>query len=62
MSAMIYKGYSAVVGFDAEDSIFVGHVIGIKQAGGFHADNVSDLEHEFHETIDHYLEVLFVSS
>lgn len=57
MSAMIYKGYSAVVEFDTHDRILVGHLAGVKQAGGFHADNAVDLELAFHEAVDHYLEI-----
>ena len=57
MSHMSYKGYSAVVEFDMQDRILVGHLAGVKQAGGFHADNAVDLEHGFHEAVDHYLEI-----
>lgn len=31
MKAMMYKGYAALVEFDAEDRIFVGHIDGLNQ-------------------------------
>ena len=36
MNAMTYKGYAARVEFDAEDHIFVGHIIGIRDIVSFH--------------------------
>ncbi len=38
MKAMKYKGYFAKVDFDAEDRLFVGHVIGIRDVVGFHGE------------------------
>lgn len=55
MNTMKYKSYTATIEFDAIDQILVGHVIGVKQTGGFHADNIDDLEQAFHETVEHYL-------
>jgi predicted HicB family RNase H-like nuclease len=56
MSVMSYKGYKARVEFDAEDEIFVGHLAGINDVVGFHADTVIDLKAAFHEAVDHYQE------
>jgi predicted HicB family RNase H-like nuclease len=56
MKAMSHKGYSARVEFDAEDGLFVGHVAGIRDVVGFHADTVADLIKAFHEAVDDYLE------
>jgi len=55
MNAMIYKGYSARVEFDAEDRLFVGHIAGIRDIVGFHGDSVGALEAAFHEAVDDYL-------
>ena len=38
MKSMKYKGYIAKVEFDAEDRIFVGHIIGTRDVVGFHGD------------------------
>jgi predicted HicB family RNase H-like nuclease len=43
MNGMTYKGYAARVEFDAEDHIFVGHIIGIRDIVGFHGETVSEL-------------------
>ncbi|KAA5604453.1 type II toxin-antitoxin system HicB family antitoxin [Roseospira marina] len=56
MSTMTYKGYSARIEFDADDEIFVGHIAGIQDRVGFHADTVADLKTAFHEAVDDYLD------
>jgi predicted HicB family RNase H-like nuclease len=50
-----FRGYAASVEFDAEDDVFVGHIAGIKDVVGFHADTVADLKEAFHEAVDDYL-------
>ena len=52
---IIYKGYTAIVGFSAEDKCLVGHIIGINDIIGFHADSVEEILNVFHETVDDYL-------
>jgi len=56
MKAMKYKGYFAKVEFDAEDRIFVGHIIGIRDVVGFHGESVEELEQSFREAVDNYLD------
>lgn len=51
-----YRGYTARIEFDAEDKIFVGHIIGIRDIVSFHGVTVKELETHFHETVDGYLE------
>ena len=51
-----YKGYTGNVNFDAEDKIFHGRVLGITDVIGFEGVSVSELEKDFHEAIDDYLE------
>ncbi|MGR7993818.1 type II toxin-antitoxin system HicB family antitoxin [Xanthobacter sp. ZOL 2024] len=55
MSTMSYKGYQARVEFDADDEIFVGHLAGINDIIGFHADTVEGLKAAFHEAVDDYV-------
>lgn len=54
---MKYRGYTAHIEFDDTDRIFVGRLVGVREAGSFHADNVTDLENAFCATVDHYLEM-----
>lgn len=56
MNVMTHKGYAARVEFDAEDHIFVGRVIGIRDVVSFHGETVSELENSFHEAVDNYLD------
>jgi len=52
---MKYRGYTALIEFDDRDDIFIGHVIGTRDAICFHADNVADLRREFQVSVDDYL-------
>lgn len=56
MKPMSHKGYTARVEFDAEDEIFFGHIAGIEDIVGFHADTVADLKAAFRESVDDYIE------
>lgn len=55
MNVMTYRGYSSRVEFDAEDELFVGHIAGINDIIGFHADTVEGLKSAFREAVDDYL-------
>jgi len=55
MNTLHYRGNAARVEFDGEDDIFVGHVAGLNDVVGFHADNVDGLKAAFHEAVDDYL-------
>ncbi|SIT09378.1 type II toxin-antitoxin system HicB family antitoxin [Paracoccus saliphilus] len=56
MNTMTYKGYHARIEYDDDDAIFVGHIAGITDEVGFHAETVPDLKGAFHEAVDDYLE------
>lgn len=43
------------MGFDAEDNIFTGRVLGTKDIIGFHGATVAELKADFHNAVDHYL-------
>jgi predicted HicB family RNase H-like nuclease len=55
-NSMTYKGYAARIDYDDDDGIFVGHIAGIRDRIGFHAETVDDLRAAFHEAVDDYLE------
>ena len=55
-NSMTYKGYAARIDYDDDDGIFVGHIAGIRDRVGFHADTVDDLRAAFHEAVEDYLE------
>ena len=53
-----YKGYTGSVAFDAEDRIFHGRVLGVSSALiGFEGATVADLEKDFQNAVDDYLEM-----
>ena len=56
MNTMTYKGYTARIEFDDRNELFVGHILGIRDVVGFHADNVPELRSAFEESVDDYLE------
>lgn len=51
-----YKGYTAKTEYSAEDRIFYGKILGISDMAYFQSDSAKDLEREFHEAVDDYLE------
>ena len=53
---MNYKGYSAHIEYSEEDRCLVGHIAGITDIIGFHADTVLELQEAFEEAVDDYLE------
>lgn len=55
MNTMRYKGYLARVEYSSEDDCFVGHIAGINDIVGFHADSVADLHLAFQEAVNDYL-------
>ncbi len=55
MNAMHYKNYSAQIGFDDEDGVFVGRIAGISDTVTFHATSVDELRSAFHEAVDDYV-------
>ena len=44
MNSMKYRGYTSRIEFDERDDIFIGRVIGMRDAICFHADNVAELK------------------
>ena len=53
-----YKGYTGSVNFDSGDRIFHGRVLGVSSALiGFEGTAVADLEKDFQNAVDDYLEM-----
>jgi len=57
MNMMKYRGYAALIEYDEDDRIFVGHLAGIKDIVGFHGITVDELECAFHESVDNYIAI-----
>lgn len=55
MNTMHYKGYAARIEYSEQDDCFVGHIAGINDVVGFHANSVSELHVAFEEAVDDYL-------
>ncbi|MDY0362357.1 MAG: type II toxin-antitoxin system HicB family antitoxin [Desulforegulaceae bacterium] len=51
-----YKEYYGTIECDLEDNILYGKVLFIKDKLGYHGENPEDLQKDFQETIDDYLE------
>jgi predicted HicB family RNase H-like nuclease len=52
---MTYQGYAARIEYSDEDSCFVGHIAGIRDVIGFHADSVKELRKAFKKAVDDYV-------
>ena len=51
-----YRDYNARVEFDAEDELFVGHVIGTPESITFQGSTVAELTADFRAAIEHYIQ------
>ena len=51
-----YKGYTGSIEYDMEDRIHFGKLLKIDDFVNYHADNIIDLEKQFHEAVDDYIE------
>jgi len=56
MSTMTFKGYTARVEIDARDNLLVGHLLGVRDIVGFHANDVAGLRAAFEEAVTDYLD------
>ena len=56
-SMLEYKGYHAVIRYDADDDLFVGEVFGITDSLNFHGTSVAELKEMFEQCIDNYLDL-----
>lgn len=53
---MRYRGYEALVAFDAEDRVLHGRLLCAQDVVSFEAHSVDELEGAFHEAVDDYLD------
>ena len=53
---MEYKEYYIKIEFDSEDFIFRGKIEGTNDLVNFECDRIQDVEKEFHEAMEDYLE------
>jgi len=56
MNTMTFKGYTARVEIDDRDNLLVGHLLGVRDIVGFHADDVAGLRAAFEEAVIDYLD------
>ncbi len=56
MNVMSYQGYAARIEYSDEDSLFVGHIAGLKDIVGFHGESVRELRKAFEEAVTDYLD------
>lgn len=57
MSNLEYKGFKGTVKFSAEDDLFIGRVIGIKDFITFEGSTVIKLKKDFKNAIDFHIEI-----
>ena len=56
MNTMTHEDYLARVEYDDKNGIFTGHIAGLRDGVGFHADTVEGLREAFREAVEDYLE------
>lgn len=52
-----YKGFRSKIEFSADDDLFVGRLIGIRDIVTFHAETVAELRKEMEATVEFYIDV-----
>ena len=55
MNTLTYKRYTAEVMFDPKEHLLYGRVLDLRDTITFQSDNASDIEREFHTSVDEYL-------
>lgn len=53
---LVYKGFKATFGLDTTAEAFHGRVLGIEDTIDFYGKDVNGLVHEFHASVDEYIE------
>ena len=53
---LTYKGYFTVVQFSAPDRILYGKIEGISDLVAFESESAAEIEKEFHDAVDNYLD------
>lgn len=53
---LLYKNYNGTVEYSKEDSCLFGKVVGIKSLLSYEGDSVKELEQNFQNVIDEYLD------
>jgi len=56
MDTMKYRGYEAMIGYEDEDEVLYGRVLGIRDVITFEGTCIEELKRSFQETIDDYLQ------
>ena len=57
MGLLRYKGYTGKIDYSEEEKTFFGKVLGLRRDGIiFEGDSVFEIQKDFEEAIDHYLE------
>jgi predicted HicB family RNase H-like nuclease len=51
-----FKGYAGSVEFSADDNVFFGRIVGIRDVVTFEGATVKELTKEFHDSVNDYLE------
>ena len=53
---LTYKGFTAKVEFSADDNVFFGRLLGMRDIVAFHGETVEELKDSMRETVDFYIE------
>lgn len=52
---LLYKGYTGSIEFSAEDNLFYGHLLGIRDLVSYEGKTKEELNHDFHNAVDDYM-------
>ncbi|MGI8787868.1 MAG: type II toxin-antitoxin system HicB family antitoxin [Pyrinomonadaceae bacterium] len=55
-NTLTYKGFTAKIEFSADDNVFFGRLLGMKDIVGFHGETVEELKEAMCQSVDFYIE------
>ena len=55
-NTLTYKGFTAKIEFSADDNVFFGRLLGLKDIVGFHGETVEELKDSMRQSVDFYIE------
>lgn len=56
LNLLTYKGYHTLIHFECEDKVLYGKIEGIEDLVTFESDSTKEIEKEFHDAVDDWLE------
>ena len=58
LCVFIYRGLTSTIRYDVDDNLYIGEIVGIKDAVGFHGRTLNECLHSSEKAVDKYLKMI----